>query len=202
MQSMAVFTGLSGTLRNLAVESIRIANDFRLLASGPNTGLNEIQLPAVQPGSSIMPGKVNPVMAEMLNMVGFQVIGMDACITLASQAGQLELNVMMPVIAYNLFMSLSILTNALNTFREKCVEGITANSDVCKKYAENTLALATVLNPYIGYLNAAEVVKESLLTGRTIKEIVHERKLLTEEQWNDLFDPAHLTEPNLGKKST
>jgi aspartate ammonia-lyase len=199
MQSMAVFTGLSGALRNLAVESIRIANDFRLLASGPNTGFNEIQLPAVQPGSSIMPGKVNPVMAEMLNMVGFQVIGMDACITLAAQAGQLELNVMMPVIAYNLFVSLSILTNALNTFREKCVEGITANPEVCKKYAENTLALATVLNPYIGYLNAAEVVKESLRSGRTIKEIVHERKLLTEEQWKELFDPAKLTEPNLGK---
>ena len=199
MQSMAVFTGLSGALRNLAVESIRIANDFRLLASGPNTGLNEIELPAVQPGSSIMPGKVNPVMAEMLNMVGFQVIGMDTCITLASQAGQLELNVMMPVISYNLFVSLSILTNALNTFCEKCVEGITANPEVCKKYAENTLALATVLNPYIGYLNAAEVVKESLRTGRTIKEIVRERKLLTEEQWNELFDPAKLTEPNLGK---
>lgn len=106
---------------------------------------------------------------------------------------------MMPVIGYNLFLSLSILTNALNAFREKCVDGIIANQEVCTRYAESTLALATVLNPYIGYLNAAEVVKESLRTGRTIKEIVHERKLLTDEQWNELFDPAHLTEPNLKK---
>jgi len=199
MQSMAVFTGLSATLRNLAIECIRIANDFRLLASGPNTGFNEIQLPAVQPGSSIMPGKVNPVMAEMLNMVCFQVIGADVCITLAAQAGQLELNVMMPIIGYNLFLALSILTNALNAFREKCITGITANQEVCNRYAENTLALATVLNPHIGYLNAAEVVKESLRTGKTIKEIVHERKLLTEEQWKELFDPARLTSPNLRK---
>jgi len=199
MQSMAVFTGMSAALRNLAIECIRIANDFRLLASGPNTGFNEIQLPAVQPGSSIMPGKVNPVMAEMLNMVCFQVIGADSCIAFAAQAGQLELNVMMPVIGYNLFLSLSILTNALNAFREKCVEGIVANEEVCRKYAENTLALATVLNPHIGYLNAADVVKESLRSGRTIKEIVHERKLLTEEQWRELFDPVRLTEPNLKK---
>ena len=199
MQSMAVFTGVSGALRNLAIECIRIANDFRLLASGPNTGFDEIQLPAVQPGSSIMPGKVNPVMVEMLNMVCFQVIGCDSCITMAAQAGQLELNVMMPILGYNLFLALTILTNALNAFREKCVVGITANVEVCNRYAENTLALATVLNPYIGYLNAAEVVKESLRTGKTIKEIVHERKLLTEDQWKELFDPANLTEPNLRK---
>jgi aspartate ammonia-lyase len=199
MQSMAVFTNLSAALRNLAIECIRIANDFRLLASGPNTGFNEIQLPAVQPGSSIMPGKVNPVMAEMLNMVCFQVIGCDSCIAMAAQAGQLELNVMMPILGYNLFVGLSILTNALNAFREKCIVGIKANEEVCNRYAENTLALATVLNPYIGYLNAAEVVKESLRTGKTIKEIVHERKLLTEEQWKELFDPAQLTEPNLKK---
>jgi aspartate ammonia-lyase len=204
MQSMAVFTGFSSTLRNLAIECIRIANDFRLLASGPNTGFNEIQLPAVQPGSSIMPGKVNPVMAEMLNMVSFQVIGSDACVAMAGQAGQLELNVMMPIIGYNLFLASSILTNGLNAFREKCIVGIVANEEICNRYAENTLALATVLNPHIGYLRAAEVVKESLRTGKTIKEIVHERKLLTEEQWKELFDPARLTEPNLtqGHKGT
>ena len=201
MQSMACFTAMSAVLRNLAIECIRIANDLRLLASGPNTGFNEIQLPAVQPGSSIMPGKVNPVMAEMLNMVCFQVIGADACISMASQAGQLELNVMMPVIGYNLFLSLSILTNALNAFREKCVQGIVANTEVCRKYAENTLALATVLNPYIGYLKAAEVVKESLKTGRTIKEVVLEKGLLTEQQWNEIFDLNKLTEPNLTKKN-
>jgi fumarate hydratase class II/aspartate ammonia-lyase len=198
MQSMAPFTRMSSALRDLAVELIRIANDLRLMASGPNTGLNEILLPAVQPGSSIMPGKVNPVMAEMLNMVCFQVIGADACIAMASQAGQLELNVMMPVIGYNLFLSASILTNAMTSFREKCVDGILANEDVCRKYAENTLSLVTVLNPHIGYLQAAEVAKESQKTGKTIKQIVLEKKLLTETQWNEIFDLRKLTEPNLG----
>ena len=201
MQSMAPFASISAAFRNLAIECIRIANDLRLMASGPNTGLNEIQLPPVQPGSSIMPGKVNPVMAEMLNMVCFQVVGADACIAMAAQAGQLELNVMMPVIAYNLFISSTILTNALNSFREKCVVGIVANEDVCRRYADTTLALVTVLNPHIGYLSAAEVAKESLKTGRTIKQIVLERKLLTEEQWNQIFDMRRLTEPNLGKKN-
>ena len=195
MQSMAPFTQVSAALRNLSVELIRIANDFRLLASGPNTGFNEILLPAVQPGSSIMPGKVNPVMAEMLDMVGFHVIGADTCIMMAAQAGQLELNVMMPIIAYNLLLSLTVLTNSIDAFREKCVNGITANKDIANQYADRTLALATVLNPFIGYLNAAEVAKESQKTGRTIKEIVKERKLLTEEQFAQIFDPANLTEP-------
>ena len=144
-----------------------------------------------------MPGKVNPVMAEMLDMVCFHVVGADTCIAMAAQAGQLELNVMMPVIAYNLFLSASILTRALNSFREKCVVGITANREVCRRYAENTLALATVLNPHIGYLKAAEVVKESVKTGKTIKEIVLERELLTQDQWNEIFDLRRLTEPNL-----
>lgn len=195
MQSMAPFTEASASLRNLAVELIRIANDLRLLASGPNTGFNEIVLPAVQPGSSIMPGKVNPVMAEMLNMVCFHLIGADTCIAMASQAGQLELNVMMPIIGYNLFLSFQILTNSLEVFREKCILGITANVETCNRYAEWTLALATVLNPYIGYLNAAEVAKESLKTGRSIKEIVLERKLLSQEEFNKVFAPANLTEP-------
>ncbi|HSP06101.1 MAG TPA: aspartate ammonia-lyase [Acidobacteriota bacterium] len=195
MQSMAPFTELSGALRNLCLELIRIANDLRLLASGPNTGLHEIDLPAVQPGSSIMPGKVNPVMAEMLNMVCFHVIGNDTCVAVAAQAGQLELNVMMPVIAYNLLQSLKILTSAVAVFREKCVAGIEANSEACNLYADRTLALATVLNPYIGYLNAAEVAKESLRTGKSIKQIVKERKLLSDEQFAQVFDPAHLTEP-------
>ncbi|HEY4492323.1 MAG TPA: aspartate ammonia-lyase [Acidobacteriota bacterium] len=195
MQSMAPFTDLSASMRNLAVELIRIANDLRLLASGPNTGFNEIQLPAVQPGSSIMPGKVNPVLPEMLNMVCFHVIGNDTCIMMASQAGQLELNVMMPVIAYNLLQSLTILTSALDAFRGKCVEGISANKEICERYAEQTLALATVLNPYIGYLAAAEVAKESLKTGKSIKEIVRERKLLGDEEFDKVFDPVNLTEP-------
>jgi len=195
MQSMSPFTEVSASLRNLSIELIRIANDLRLLSSGPNTGLNEINLPTVQPGSSIMPGKVNPVMAEMLNMVCFQVIGADTCVMMASQAGQLELNVMMPVIAYNLLHSFSILTTAIEAFQGKCVNGITVNQEVCNRYAEQTLALATVLNPYIGYLNAAEVAKESLKTGRSIREIVRERNLLSDEEFAKVFDPAHLTEP-------
>src|SRR5262245_60803310 len=178
MQSMAPFTELSGALRNFAVELIRIANDLRLLSSGPNTGLNEIVLPPVQPGSSIMPGKVNPVMAEMLNMVCFHVIGNDTCVMMGAQAGQLELNVMMPIIAYNLLQSLTVLRNALEVFREKCVVGITANKEACNRFADLTLGLGTLLNPYIGYMAAAEVAKESQKTGKTIKEIVKEKKLL------------------------
>lgn len=195
MQSMAPFTEVSGALRNLMVELTRISNDLRLLASGPNTGLNEIVLPAVQPGSSIMPGKVNPVMAEMLNMVCYHVIGNDTCVMMASQAGQLELNVMMPIIAHNLLESLTILKNAINIFPEKCIDGITANVEICNRYADSTLGLATVLNPFIGYLAAAEVVKESLKTGKSIKEIVKERKLLSDEDFAKLFDPPNLTEP-------
>jgi aspartate ammonia-lyase len=149
----------------------------------------------VQPGSSIMPGKVNPVLPEMLNMVCFHVVGNDTCIMMAAQAGQLELNVMMPVIAYNLLQSLTILTSSISAFREKCIYGITANKEVAEKYAEQTLALATVLNPYIGYLAAAEVAKESLHTGKSIKQLVRERKLLSDEQFEQVFNPLNLTEP-------
>jgi aspartate ammonia-lyase len=168
---------------------------LRLHASGPNTGLYEIVLPAVQPGSSIMPGKVNPVMAEMLNMLCYHVMGNDHCVSMAAQAGQLELNVMMPIIAHNLLESLTILKNAINIFPEKCIDGITANVEICNRYADSTLGLATVLNPFIGYLAAAEVVKESMKTGKSIKQIVKERKLLSEEDFAKLFDPANLTEP-------
>ncbi len=199
LQSMAPFTRMSGASRNLAVELIRIANDFRLLASGPNTGLNELSLPAVQPGSSIMPGKINPVMAEMLDMVCFHVIGNDTCVMMAAQAGQLELNVMMPIIAHNLLESLNVLRTAIQAFRERCVEGLTANEQACNSYAERTLALATLLNPYIGYLKAAEIAKESQKTGRSIKEIVRERKLLSDEEFANVFDPANLTEPRIIK---
>jgi aspartate ammonia-lyase len=142
-----------------------------------------------------MPGKVNPVMAEMLNMVCFHVIGNDTTIVIAAQAGQLELNVMMPVIAFNLLQSFTILINAIRVFTEKCVAGITANTEVCNRYADSTLALATVLNPYIGYLNAAEIVKESLKTGKSIKQIVKERRLLNDVDFAAVFDPANLTEP-------
>ena len=195
MQSNAPITEVSGALKVLAIELIRIANDLRLLSSGPKTGLAEITLPAVQPGSSIMPGKVNPVMAEMLNMVCFSIIGNDITITMASQAGQFELNVMMPVMQYKLLDSVSILTNALKVFTNKCIKGITVNVDRCYQYATNSMALVTALNPYIGYSKAADIAKESLLTGKSIKEIILENGLMSEEKLNEILSPMSMTKP-------
>jgi fumarate hydratase class II len=181
MQSMAPFVSVSGALRNLAQDLVKISHDLRLLDSGPKTGLKEIQLPPVQPGSSIMPGKYNPVMAEMTSMVCFQVMGYDAAIALAAQAGQLELNVMMPLIAYNLIHSIEILGNTLAALTDRCIKGITANRDRSLAYAEGSLALVTALNPHIGYLNAAAVAKESLETGKSLRQIVLERGLMSAE---------------------
>ncbi len=195
MQSMAPFVRVSSDLRGFALDLTRIANDLRLLASGPTTGLFEILLPAVQPGSSIMPGKVNPVMLEMTNMVCYQVIGYDTTVAYASQAGQLELNVMMPVIAHDLTRMLTILAPALRALREKCIDGITANEDACRRYFERSTALATALNPAIGYLAAAEIAKESAKTGKTVVELVREKKLLTEEQIAKVFSPEGMTNP-------
>ncbi|MFP4056965.1 MAG: aspartate ammonia-lyase [Candidatus Brocadiia bacterium] len=195
MQSQAPVVELSGALRVLAVELIRIANDLRLLASGPTTGLAEIRLPAVQPGSSIMPGKVNPSIPEMVSMVGFGVLGNDHTIALAAQAGQLELNVMLPVIAYKLLDSLQILTAAASALASRCVEGIEADAERCRRYADHSLGLATALNPYIGYAAAAEVAKEALRRGRSIREIVLERKLLPPEKLDRILDPHAMTQP-------
>ena len=196
MQSMVPFTMLSSTLRNLAIELNRIANDLRLLSSGPRTGLHEIVLPAVQPGSSIMPGKLNPSIPEMLNQVCFQVLGNDAAIAGASQAGQLELNVMMPVIAENLLFSLRILRTSLQVFAKRCLEGIEVDAVRCKANAENSVALATVLNPLIGYSQAAEVTKEALKRNEPIPRIIWAKGLLSEEQLAKVFEPRHLTEPS------
>lgn len=181
MQSMAPFVNVSGALRNLAQDCIKICGDLRLLDSGPKTGFKEIQLPPVQPGSSIMPGKYNPVMAEMTTMVCFQVMGYDAAIALAAQAGQLELNVMMALIAYDLIHSIEILGNTLAALTSRCIEGIIANPDRCLAFAEGSLALVTALNPHIGYLNAAAVAKESLETGKSLRDIVLEKQLMTPE---------------------
>jgi aspartate ammonia-lyase len=178
MQSMAPFVNVSGSLRNLAQDCVKISHDLRLLDSGPKTGFKEIQLPPVQPGSSIMPGKYNPVMAEMTSQVCFQVMGYDSAIALAAQAGQLELNVMMPLIAYNLIHSIEILGNTIAALSEKGIKGITANRDRCLAYAEGSLALVTALNTHIGYLNAATVAKESLETGKSLREIVLQRGLM------------------------
>ena len=195
MQSCAVVATVSGALRSLGLELIRIANDLRLLASGPNTGLREIDLPALQPGSSIMPGKVNPVLAELAAMVGFQVAGNDTAIALAVQAGQLELNVMMPTMTHNLLQSVTILTSFLREFDHRCVRGITANPDRCANYAASTVALATALNPYIGYRRAAEVAKQSVQSGQSIVDIVRSDGLLTEGQIASILDARAMTEP-------
>src|SRR6185437_1754411 len=159
MQSNACMAEVSAALRGLALEVIRISNDLRLLSSGPNTGLAEITLPSLQPGSSIMPGKINPVMPELAAMVSFQVIGNDTAVAFAVQAGQLELNVMMPTMVHNVLQSITILANMLRQFDKYCVAGITANEARCRQYAESTVSLATALNPYIGYAKAAEIVK-------------------------------------------
>ncbi|WP_346292263.1 aspartate ammonia-lyase [Sphaerothrix gracilis] len=188
MQSMAPFVAVSGALRNLAQDCVKLSHDLRLLDSGPKTGFKEIQLPPVQPGSSIMPGKYNPVMAEMTSMVCFQVMGYDSAIALAAQAGQLELNVMMPLIAYNLIHSIEILGHTLAALGQKCLKGIEANRDRCHDYAEGSLALVTALNPHIGYLKAAAIAKESLATGKPLRQIVTEQGLMTPEQLAEVLD--------------
>ena len=194
-QSLAPFALVSGTLKAVALETIRIANDMRLLSSGPVTGLGEIKLPSLQPGSSIMPGKVNPVIPEMMVMVGFQVVGNDTVISLAVQAGQLELNVMMPVVAHNLLQSITILSNALDAFAQKCVKGIAADEERCRRYAESTPALATILNTVIGYQKASEVVRKAYAAKRPLKEVVVELGYLTWEQADELLRPETLMAP-------
>ncbi|HBA89998.1 MAG TPA: aspartate ammonia-lyase [Geobacter sp.] len=200
MQNMDPFVALSSALKGTAVNLIRIANDLRLLASGPRTGLGEINLPAMQPGSSIMPGKVNPVMPEMTTMVCFQVIGADLTVALAAQAGQLELNVMMPVIAFNTLFSMEILKNALHQFSNLCVAGISANEERCRNYLDQSVGLATVLAPSIGYAAAAEVAKESAKSGKSIRQVILERGILTEQELDQVLAPYPLTTPGVHGK--
>jgi aspartate ammonia-lyase len=193
MQSMRPMAEISSALRNLALELTRISNDLRLLSSGPRTGLAEIKLPAVAPGSSIMPGKINPSMLEMMNMVCYQVIGCDTTICNAVHAGQLEVNVMMPVISFNLNFMIDILGNALKQVKDKCVDGIKAVPERGKTYAEGSIGIVTVLSPYIGYLKAAEIAKEAIDQGKTIIEVVEEKRLLTKGQIKKILDPAKMT---------
>ena len=188
---------LSGTLKTVAVGLTKIANDVRWLASGPRCGLGEINLPATQPGSSIMPGKVNPVMAEAVLQMAAFVIGADLTVTLCGQAGNFELNVMMPVMAYQLLESLRIMAAAVRAFTERCVAGITANAERCAAMIEQSLAMCTALAPAIGYDAAAAIAKESYATGKTVREIARERKLLSDESLARLLDPLRMTEPGL-----
>ncbi len=192
MQSQLPVATVSSALRNVALELTRITNDLRLLASGPQTGLAEIILPAVQPGSSIMPGKVNPSMLECMNQVCFHVLGGATAIDYAVQAGQLELNVMMPLMAFELLFSIEILTNYLPVFVEKCIRGIDADRERCEAYYVSSPSLATALNPIIGYARAAEIAKESAKSGRPIPEILREKKILSEEEIGRIFTPEFL----------
>jgi fumarate hydratase class II len=195
MQSLDAALALSGALRTLAVSLVKIADDFRLLSSGPRAGLRELRLPEVQPGSSIMPGKVNPVMAEMLDMACFQVLGCDAAIVHAARAGQLEINVMMPVVAYNLLFAVGILARAMTAFAERCVRGAEADEEVCRRYAEGSPALATALSPYVGYDRAAELARRALRENRSVRELAAEEGILDPAKLAETLDVLKMTVP-------
>lgn len=196
-QNTDAYTELSAALKVCAVNLSKICNDIRLMASGPRVGLNELILPPRQPGSSIMPGKVNPVMAEVLNQVAFQVMGNDHTICVACEAGQFELNVMGPVIAFNLLQSLQVLRRGLDAFRTFALEGMEANRERCRAYVEQSFGVITALNPHLGYEVAAQLVKEATKSGRTVKEIVLERHLLTQEEIDAILDPYQMTSPGI-----
>jgi len=187
----------SSALKRLAVKLSKICNDLRLLSSGPRAGFFEINLPPMQPGSSIMPGKVNPVIPEVVNQVCYKVIGNDLTVTFAAEAGQLQLNVMEPVLSHSIMESINFLGNALDTLREKCVTGITANKDVCLNMVRNSIGIVTALNPYIGYKNSTEIAKEALETGRSVYDLVVERGILSEERLNEILDPENMLKPHL-----
>ena len=198
-QNVDGFAAVSGTLKALAVNLSKMCNDLRLMSSGPRTGLGEISLPAKQNGSSIMPGKINPVIPEVVNQACFLVIGHDVTVTMAAEAGQLELNAFEPVIFYQLFESLRALTGAVRTLSENCIVGIVANRERCAEWVNRSVGIVTALNPYIGYLKAAEIAKESLKTGEPIKEIVLREGLMDAETLDKVLDPLVLTEPCGGR---
>ncbi len=199
-QNIDGFAEVSGTLKTLSINLSKMCNDLRLLSSGPVTGLEEINLPARQNGSSIMPGKVNPVIPEVVNQAAFLAIGHDVTITMAAEAGQLELNAFEPVVFYQLFESLSALNGAVKTLTYHCVEGITVNREHCENLVNRSVGVITALNPYIGYKTAAEIAKESLKTGVPVKEIILSRGIMTKELLDKVLDPKRLTEPGSGDK--
>jgi aspartate ammonia-lyase len=195
-QDAGAFVQLSGVLKRVAVKLSKVCNDLRLLSSGPRAGLGEINLPAVQAGSSIMPGKVNPVIPEVVNQVAFEVIGNDMTVTMAAEAGQLQLNAFEPVIAHSLFKSISHLAAACRTLADRCVRGITANRERARRLLDDSTALVTALNPYIGYARSSDIAKEALATGRRVYDLVLERGLMTREQLDALLQPEVLTRPH------
>jgi aspartate ammonia-lyase len=194
-QDCGAFVQLSGVLKRVAVKLSKVCNDLRLLASGPRAGLGEINLPPMQAGSSIMPGKVNPVIPEVVNQIAFEVIGNDVTVSFAAEAGQLQLNAFEPIIAHSLFKSVTHLRNGCLTLAERCVKGITANRERLRSIVENSIGVVTALNPYIGYANATQVAQEALITGRSVSELVLEKKLLSKERLAEILQPEVLTKP-------
>src|SRR5690349_7302803 len=194
MQSMGDPAAFSAAMRVLAIDLSKIASDLRLMVMGPRTGIDEIKLPAVQPGSSIMPGKINPSIPEMVNQVCFQIMGLDTTVAIAAEHGQLELNVMMPVIAFNLLLSMRLLTNTARTLTERCVVGIQANEEMCAYWVERSAALATALMPHIGYARAAELSKQSVKEGVLVRDLVKREQVLPADQIDDILDLRKMTE--------
>ncbi|MBE9913943.1 aspartate ammonia-lyase [Paenibacillus donghaensis] len=196
-QNTDAYTEVSAALKICMMNMSKVANDIRLMASGPRAGLGELLLPSRQPGSSIMPGKVNPVMCEVINQIAFQVIGNDHTICLASEAGQLELNVMEPVLVYNLLQSLEIMNNGFRVFREHCIEGIQANVERCREYVENSVGIITALNPHLGYEVVSRIAREAITTGKPVRELCLLYNVLTEEELNVILDPYQMTNPGI-----
>ncbi|WLR51211.1 aspartate ammonia-lyase [Bacillus tianshenii] len=199
-QNTDCYLDVSAALKVCMMNMSKVANDLRMMASGPRCGLGEISLPARQPGSSIMPGKVNPVMAEVLNQCAFQVIGNDHTICLASEAGQFELNVMEPVLVFNLLQSIKIMTNTFNVFRKHCLDGITANEERMKHYVDNSVGIITAINPHVGYETAAAIAKEAIATGKSVRELCVEKDVLTTEELDTILHPYEMTDPGIAGK--
>lgn len=200
-QNLDSFVAVSGAVKASAVTLSKIANDLRLMSSGPRAGFGEINLPAKQNGSSIMPGKVNPVIPEVVNQVAFNAIGNDMTITMAAEAGQLELNAFEPIIFYCLFQSIDTIAYAVNTFVDNCVIGITANETRCRYFVENSVGIITAICPYVGYQKAAEIAKEAIKTGESVRKLIIEKGLLTKEQMDEIMDPVQMTEPGISGKT-
>lgn len=200
-QNLDIFVSVSGVLKTCAVNLSKMSNDLRLMSSGPRTGFGEINLPAKQNGSSIMPGKVNPVIPEVVSQVAYNVMGNDVTITMAAEAGQLELNAFEPVIFYNLFESIETLTHAMETFIVNCVEGITANKERCQDMVENSVGIITAICPHVGYKVSAKIAKTAIKTGESVRKLALNEHVLTEEQLNKILDPMEMTEPGIAGKS-
>ena len=199
-QNLDSFVAVSGAVKACAVTLSKISNDLRLMSSGPRAGFGEINLPAKQNGSSIMPGKVNPVIPEVVNQVAFNVIGNDVTITMAAEAGQLELNAFEPIIFYCMFQSIDTLAYAVETLVDNCITGITANEERCRELVENSVGIITAINPHVGYQKAAEIAKKAIKTGEPVRSLILEENLMDEEELNQILDPVHMTEPGIPDK--